>query len=57
MVHQKKLHMKIRNMKLGPGGWHCPCCAPAKRERPAYVRAVKRGREKTWLRKLVSEQL
>ncbi len=38
-----RLHMKVRHTGLGPGGWHCTCCSPAKRHRTAWCRTAKRS--------------
>ena len=32
----------FRDKGLGPGGWSCPCCAPAKRHRKTWMRAVRK---------------
>lgn len=37
-----RVHMKQRNVGLGRGGWHCQCCAPAKKHRTAWCRMAKR---------------
>jgi uncharacterized C2H2 Zn-finger protein len=42
MKSKHSLHKRVRDAKLGPGGWHCPCCAPAKRDRKKYLRAARR---------------
>jgi hypothetical protein len=38
-----KLHMKLRQEGLGPGGWKCVCCSPPKSKRLAWCRAKKRS--------------
>ena len=55
MIHQKRLFNKFD--VLGPGGWNCPCCGPALSFRKVCNRAVKRGRWKRMLDKMVREDL
>lgn len=57
MIHSKQLHMKLRMHGIGPGGWKCPCCAPAPKNRKPHCRAIKRGQEKAFIRKYIAEQL
>ena len=54
MITGKKFFMKVRNIHLGPGGWHCPCCVPAKKARKSWIRKSKR-REAALVRKIVTE--
>jgi len=37
-----RIHLKMRQTGLGPGGWHCRCCSPAKSKRTAWCRMAKR---------------
>jgi len=30
------------HMLFGPGGWYCPCCGPAPKNRKAFVRKHKK---------------
>jgi hypothetical protein len=46
MIHAKQFFMKIRTDGLGPGGWHCPCCSPSPKNRPRYLRAIKKKERK-----------
>ena len=38
----KAFHRRIRDAHIGPGGFHCPCCAPPKNKRKTYMRYVRR---------------
>jgi len=53
----RSLHKRCRDGCLGPGGWFCPCCAPAIRERKRFLRKIKRGLLRRLLDKLTNEQL
>lgn len=56
MIHDKKLHMKIRNRQIGPGGWNCPCCAPAPgKPRKVYAKLSKK-RERLFVERLVKDE-
>lgn len=37
---------------IGPGGWRCPCCGPAPKDRRAFKRAAKRSQRQR-LEKLI----
>lgn len=51
---EKKIRTKQTH--LGPGGYGCPCCAPAKSHRKTVNRAVKRGKLKMFARQEIEEQ-
>lgn len=36
-VNRKKYNRKL----IGPGGWHCPCCAPPRSLSKRYKRLLK----------------
>lgn len=54
MVRSKQL-FNNRFKQVGPGGWHCPCCGPAPKDRKKAIRRLKRGPFKRFLDKLVRE--
>lgn len=56
MIHEKRLHLKVRNGFL-PGGWDCPCCGPAPgKDRKTYVRISKK-RERRMFSDLIQLEL
>lgn len=56
MIHAKRFYLKVRNAGIGPGGWNCACCAPAPKNRPAYLRLVKK-RERRMFADLIRKEL
>ena len=57
MIHAKKAYLKIRNRGIGPGGWKCPCCAPAPgKSRRQWVKTSKQ-RERAFYAKLIDLEL
>lgn len=55
MLHEKRYASRF--ILIGPGGWKCPCCAPAPRDRKRTLRAYKRGAYRRFLEQYVTEAL
>lgn len=44
MIRKKNFFMLCVNAKVGGGGWHCPCCAPNRRQLRKKAMRVHRKR-------------
>jgi hypothetical protein len=54
VIHEQGHYRRF--VRIGPGGWKCPCCAPAPgKALKDYLKATKRSERMTWKKELIKE--